>query len=166
MTDIRRITAALCLTSSPRDMLVRWMMTSRVKTAGPGTCRIMGFTTYRSRKYEWCSIVRPHSKGTPWMTNFFSDQILLVTCSVFLPDSGRRSTPLWRTLRKCSFKWESERKIKVSSDFCGGQMETSNRKLKSIVWLCTSSVPYHPLHVPTTHFSAEQTTTKSAMEPR
>ena len=29
---------------------------------------------------------------------------LLVTCSVSLSDSGRRSTPLWRTLRQCSFK--------------------------------------------------------------
>ena len=166
MTNIARITAASYLTSSPRDMLARWMMSARIKTVGHGTCHITRSNTHKSQKYKWCSIVQPHSKGTPWMTNFSRDQILLVTCLVFFPDSGRRSTPLWRTLRKCSFKWELERKIKVSSDFCGGQMETWSRKLKSIVWLCTSLVPHHPLHVPTTHFSIQQTTTKRAMEPR
>ena len=59
-------------------------------------------------------------KASRWMTNFFRDQILLVTCQASLPDSGRRTTPLWRTLRRCSFKLELERNIKVFSDFCGG----------------------------------------------
>ena len=43
-------------------------------------------------------------EGHPLNENFFRDQILLVTCSVSLADSGRRSTPLWRTLGKFSFK--------------------------------------------------------------
>ena len=116
-------------------------------------------------KFE-STIVRPRSNGTPWMTNFFSDMSLLVTWSVFLPDSGRRGTPLWRTSLKCSFKWELKRKIKISTGFCGRQVETCSRNPKSFVWPCTSSVSYHPLHVPTMYLSVQQTTTKRAMEPR
>ena len=76
MLSTTRITAALCLKSSPRDMHARWIWNLRVKVEESGICHIMESTTRRNRrKCGWCLIVQQLLKVTPWMINYLSDQV-------------------------------------------------------------------------------------------